>query len=364
MKRILHITGGMDRAGAETMLMNLYRNIDRTKFQFDFVYFKDKTCDFDEEIIALGGKIHRIVATNPLLRTQKLTQFFKQHPEYSIIHSHTLLNTAFNFIAAKKVGIKHRIAHSHNTSNGTNSFIGKMYESWAIRTINRLGTAFFSCGEQAAEFLFPNNTNIIYLPNAVDVEQLATVAETYKNYISENFIQTSGLKIIQVGRLETVKNHSFTIELAEIIKRQGINAQIFMAGQGPLYYILAEQIKAKGLESIVHLLGLRHDVPQLMAGADVMLMPSLFEGFPVVLAEAQAIGLPCVISDTISNEVDLGLHVIQFLSLTDMKENWIKAIRTSSEKKLRKEEIIKQLKEKKFDAATNAQWLSNFYNSL
>ncbi|MEG1591925.1 glycosyltransferase [Chryseobacterium sp.] len=364
MLRVLHIVGGMDRAGAETMIMNLFRHINRQEVQFDFIYFKDKKCDYDEEIVALGGNIYRILASNPVLRMNKLTSFLKLHREYNIVHSHTLLNTAFNLIAAKRAGVKHRIAHSHNTSNGSAGIIGKSYEKLAIKAINSLATSFFSCGKEASQFLFPYNRDVIVLPNAVDVKKLREIKEDCQNYIEEYFDERSALKVLQVGRLETAKNHQFTIELAEYMKSKQLDVKFFLAGQGPLCHEIEQQIKSKHLEKMVFLLGVRDDVLQLMAGADIMIMPSLFEGFPVVLAEAQAIGLSCVISNSIASEVDLDLGLIQFLSLKDHKEKWTEKIMKGTDKNINSDEIVNKLIAKGFDAAANAQWLTEFYKKL
>ena len=131
MKRILHIIGKMDRAGAETMLMNLYRSIDRSKFQFDFVTFTTDKGDYDDEILSLGGKIVPIVAKDSLGRMGKLYRFLKTQPEYNIVHSHVILNNAFQLTAASLAGVKMRISHSHSTSNGGKGAIVSAYEKLA-----------------------------------------------------------------------------------------------------------------------------------------------------------------------------------------------------------------------------------------
>ena len=364
MLRILHVVGGMDRAGAETMIMNLYRNIDRNEIQFDFLYFKNKVCDYDEEINKLGGRIHRILCSNSLARTRKIAEFLKKNREYNIVHSHTFLNSGLNLLAARRAGVQNRIAHSHSTSNGSKGLINKIYEKLSIKLIKYTATAFFSCGREASRFLFPNNEEVIILPNAVDVSKLADVRSACQNYIEENIKQNSFLKVLQVGRLDSVKNHQFTIDLAIFMKAGGYDVKFFFAGQGPLRNAISAQIMSNGLEETVFLLGIRNDISELMAGADVLIMPSLFEGFPVVLAEAQAIGLRSVISDTISSEVDLQLNLINFISLKSQKREWVDLLTKSTEKVASSEIITKKLKENGFDAANNAQWLEKFYKNL
>ncbi|WP_201529333.1 glycosyltransferase [Psychrobacter frigidicola] len=128
LQRVLHVVGKMDRAGAETMLMNLYRHINRTQIQFDFITFTSETGDYDAEIKELGGRIIPVLANNPIKRMLKFQQFLKTHPEYEIVHAHMLLSNAFHLLAAKDAGIKHRISHSHNTSNGQSNPFKKVYE--------------------------------------------------------------------------------------------------------------------------------------------------------------------------------------------------------------------------------------------
>lgn len=362
-KRILHIVGGMDRAGAETMIMNLYRNVDREKIQFDFLYFKSKKCDYDEEIIALGGKIHRLIFKNPLDQYKKLIHFYKKHTEYKIVHSHTLLNSAITLSAAKKVGIPYRIAHSHNTSNGKNGLFKKIYEKWAIKKISKVGNVFFSCGKEASNYLFPNKESKFIL-NGIDVDEYHRISQENRNYLEKLFEIKNQIKLIQIGRLDAVKNHQFSLQLAELLMIDNYDFKLFIVGQGPSKKYIEKIIKQKKLSNHVVLLGVRNDVPQLMAGADLMLMPSLHEGFPVVLVESQAIGLPALISTEISKEVDLNLNLVYFCSLDDNLEVWQENIHSIVENGKNNTDSFQLLKQKGFDAVTNALELENFYLNL
>ena len=286
MKRILHIIGKMDRAGAETMLMNLYRHIDRSKIQFDFITFTTDKGDYDDEIIAMGGKVIPILAKNSIGRFFKLQQFLKANPEYEIIHSHVLLNNAFHLMAAKSAGINHRISHSHNTSNGTNSKLKKLYEIWAKKTIQKLATYRIACGIEAAQYLYGTADDVLILKNAIDLKNYMDIAINQKSYW-DNIFPHKGLKLIQVGRLTEVKNHEFSLKISKALKEQGFEFTFFIIGQGRLDNKIRDLINQYELSENVYLLGVREDVPELMAGADVMVMPSLYEGFPVVLVESQ-----------------------------------------------------------------------------
>ena len=367
MQRVLHITGVMDRAGAETMIMNLYRKIDRTKIQFDFVFFSDKKADYESEILKMGGKVYRILERNPIKRMFALRNLLLMHSEYKVIHGHTLFSNAFHMLAGKFAKVPYRISHSHNTSaQYSNKFVAMVYHRFSRLLIAQYSTHFIGCGNEAAEFLFPNKDDVILLPNSINTEEFASIGEHNKEYINSLFnIDKSVLKIIQVGRIQEVKNHKFSLKIAKKLKEKNINFKMLFVGQGELSHEIGKQIKDSSLSNEVVLLGLRTDIPELMAGADVMLMPSLHEGFPVVLVESQAVGLPALISNTISSEVDLGLNLIKFEGLEESIESWIdKLSKAKMQSILEQENRIMQLEEKGFDVKSNAKRLVALYNTF
>lgn len=365
MKRILHITGGMNRAGAETMVMNLYRAIDISKFQFDFLYFTDKICDFDHEIESMGGKIYRIVEPNPVQRFFALKNFLKSHQEFSIVHSHTLFNTGANLLAAKIAGVPHRIAHSHNTSDQSkNRFISNIYQTFSRFLIQKYATYYIACGQQASEFLFGHSVKSTLLYNAIDVDEYIRIAQTHRNYLKEKYkLDEDCMILIQVGRLEKVKNHSFSIEIMKYFKENGVNFKFFIIGQGTLKQEIHSKIEKLHLSEQVILTGVRDDVFKMMSGADAMLLPSFHEGFPVVLVEAQAVGLPSLIADTISKEVDLGLGLVYFQSLNVNLEIWANQLRNLKPNRNR-DLILSTLQKKGFDVNNNSYILSSIYESF
>tara|TARA_B110000503_G_scaffold142338_1_gene238803 strand:- start:9076 stop:10188 length:1113 start_codon:yes stop_codon:yes gene_type:complete len=366
-KRILHIIGSMNRAGAETMLMNLYRVIDKNKYQFDFVYFIDDTSDYDSEILVLGGRIFKIADTNPLKRMLALTKLLRLHPEFQIVHCHTLFSNAFHLFATKIAHVPYRIAHSHNTSDlSKNRLISTLYQNCSKLIIKKYATHYVGCGRAAVEFLFPQQKEVLLLPNAVDTNYFSEIGTIQSNYINSEFnLNNDCLKIIQVGRLQKVKNPFFSMEVANEMKRKGINFKIFFVGQGELYDTLKRQISDKNLTKEIYLLGLRKDIPQLMAGADVLLMPSLYEGFPVVLVESQSVGLPALISDKISSEVDMKVNLIEFESLNSGVSNWVdKLLKLKSKEQLALKLRLQKIAEQGFDIHSSNKLLMNLYNSM
>lgn len=360
--RVLHIIGKMDRAGAETMLMNLYRQTDRTQVQFDFVTFTNETGDYDSEIIALGGKIIPIIANNPIERMIKLRQFIKQNRQYEIVHAHTLLSNALHLLAAKSAGIKHRISHSHNTSNGKSGRADKIYEKLALITNRKLANHKIACGELAAKYLFGNINDAWLLPNAIDVDSTMTTAQQSRNYIEQRF-NSKGLKIIQVGRLNKVKNHIFSMKIAEELEQRGIEFTMYFIGQGSLEVDLKQEVENRLLEKRIKFLGVRSDITELMASADYMIMPSLHEGIPVVLVESQATGLTAIASEHVPKEADFGLGLVEFLSI-DSVNDWVDSLSKPKSSAPSEEEIEEVLKQKGFDASTNAKKLIEFYRSF
>ena len=359
MIRVLHVIGKMDRAGAETMLMNLYRNMDHSVIQFDFITFTEQEGDYDAEITELGGKIIPILASNPIKRMLKLHKFLRQNPEYKIVHAHTLLSNAFHLLAAKGAGVKHRISHSHNTSNGKSSIIKNIYEKWALITNNSLANHKIACGEQAAEYLFGTSKDVWILPNAVDIKKIMTVASRSRDYISQEF-KDNDVKILQIGRLIEVKNHQFSIQVAEALKKRGIDFTIYFVGKGPLESSLKKQVREKQLEDSIIFLGLRTDIIELMASADYMIMPSFHEGFPVVLVESQAVGLTSIVSNRISSEVDLKLGLVEFLPIETI-EVWVDRLLENNVQGLCESKITSTLQSNGFDVFSNAYNLSKVY---
>lgn len=368
MKRILHVVGRMDRAGAEIMVMNLYRVIDRKKFQFDFLYFTNKKCDFDDEIISLGGRIFILDEkkyTDPISRTRELIKFLKSK-NFDAIHCHMLFSNVFHLFAGYKAGIPKRIVHSHSTSNKSKGvkFIDKIYESASRFGIKKYATDYIACGIEAGKCLFPFQQSPLLLPNAIDIELFNNTAKTHQKFLRNLLnLDENCLIITQLGRLNEVKNHDFTIGLVAHLKEMDDHFHFVFVGDGPLNNTLRLQVASKGLNNHISFLGIRTEIPEILAGTDVMIMPSLYEGFPVVLVESQASGTPALISDRISKEVDLGIGLVNFLSLDDVFETWRKKmIFLGLKKNSKTEEILPAMRKKGYDINTSVKKLEKLYS--
>lgn len=364
MKRILQVVGGMDRAGAETMLMNLYRKLNKNKYQFDFVYFRNTKCDYDDEILKLGGRIFRISNQNPISRSVQLKKLILREAPFHAVHCHMLFSNAFHILAAYFAKTDMRISHSHNTSDiNSKSFTGRLYQRFSKLIMANFSTHFIACGQKAGDFLFPKVKNVEYLLNAIDVESFSENRIKNRSFLhKELIVDEETIIILQIGRLAPVKNHNFTIEFAKYLKKEEIKFRIAIVGAGALEEELKSKVNTYQLQNEVLFLGVRSDVPNILAGTDVMIMPSFHEGFPVVLVETQASGVPSLIADTISEEVDMNLNLVVFENLNASFDNWKeKLLLLSTQKEIDEKEILKILTVKGLNINETVKKLEQIY---
>lgn len=324
MIRVLQVVNNMHRAGLETMLMNYYRNIDKNEIQFDFLTHRPNRSDYDDEIESLGGKVYyapRLYPQNYPEYFKWMKQFFEEHPEYEIIHSHIDTMSYLPLLAGKKAGVPIRIAHSHNTSIDRD-FKYPLKQYFRSR-ITSVANTYLACGKEAGEFLF-GNKEFTVIPNAVEAE---------KFYFDENsrirkrkeLGLTNEFVIGHIGRISYQKNHKFLIKIfSEVVKRDS-KAVLLLIGVGEKESQVREQVRALGIEQKVRFLGNRSDVSELYQAMDVFVLPSLFEGIPVVGVEAQFADLPCIFSDKTPKEVKFN-NKSQFISLKTSYQEWAEQI--------------------------------------
>lgn len=360
MMRILHIVGRMDRAGAETLLMNLYREIDRNLCQFDFVYFSTDRCDYDDEIQALGGRIFHVTG-GQAVRFLKLWHLMRRG-EWPIVHAHTLLSSGLHLLTARLAGVRRRIAHSHST-NGSNggTRIGRAYQNLMLWLLSWVPTDYITCGVAAGAYLFPDREDVQIIPNAINIRRFMNA---HPAHLPTADPVPNSLIIVQVGRLMPVKNQAMSVRIAAALRDMEVEFQMLFVGAGPDQAAIKALIGQHRLEKQVRLLGMREDIPEMMAAADVMVMPSLHEGFPVVLVEAQAAGLPAVISSAISTEVDLHLGLVRFVDLNASPEDWAAHILLAARVKVAPEVRLQALADNGFSARAGAERLLSVYQAV
>ncbi len=362
--RVLHVLHSMNCGGAETLLMNIYRTLDRSKVQFDFLVNCFERMYFEEEIENLGGRIYRMKfltkLTPPVYRYQ-LTRFFKAHPEYTVVHSHLETTTGLILKSAVKAGVPVRIAHSHNTRytrQGLLYVLENRYKDRCKAMIVPNATNLLACSVPAAKWLFGGESEKAeIIKNGIETEKYRFSPETRARVRQELGISETTMVFGHVGRFYDQKNHLFLIDIFEAIAKRNPDSVLLLVGDGVLKPAVGEKVKAKALEQKVLFMGLRDDVHRLMQAMDLFLLPSKFEGLPVTLVEAQAAGLPCVVSEAVPREADLGCGLIGFLPLGN-PTLWAENVDTKATNRLGANETVKTAG---FDIRTTARRLEEFY---
>lgn len=360
--RILQCVNKMDRAGLETMIMNYYRNIDRKKIQFDFLTHRAEDGDYDDEIKKLGGRVYhapRLVPGNYLKYFKYMKNFFEKHPEYKIIHSHIDTMSYFPLKASKNSNIPIRISHSHTTK------LDKDYK-YPIKFITKklvpsVSNQYYACGIQAGKFLYKKNNNIKYIKNAINLDAFRFDDKIRDKKRKEFNISKEKIVIGHVGRYIYIKNQIFLIKLLAELLKDNSNYILVLVGTGKDKNKLLKKAKELKVLNNVIFLENRKDVNEIYNIFDIFVMPSLFEGMPLVAVEAQANGLTCIFSEKISKEVLLTKEAIM-LPLDGGISNWKNIILNKKTKRnLDSIEIIRSLG---YDIKIEAKKLGDSYINL
>ncbi|WP_226545046.1 glycosyltransferase family 1 protein [Bacillus thuringiensis] len=359
--RVLHVVVNMNRGGAETLIMNLYRNIDRSKVQFDFLTCKEGV--FDEEVVTLGGKVHRIPYVTDVGHRgyiKALDTFFNAHPQYKIVHSHMDKMSGFVLRSAKKARVPVRIAHSHSTSSEGGA-IAKIYKSYAGAFITSCATHFLACSVAAAQWLFANRESATkILKNGIECDEFTFNPDIREQVRKELKLHDDVFVIGHVGRFAHPKNHTFLIDIfAQLIKYRP-NSILLLVGDGPLRLEMEKKVEKLNLTEKVKFLGIRSDINRLLQAFDTFVFPSIYEGLPVTLIEAQGAGLPCIISDTITQDVDLGLNLVEQCSLLHIR-NWVGLLQNIANKRASRSVEQYVLAEKGYDIKSVTGFTQKFY---
>ena len=362
--RVLHVIGIMNRGGAETMIMNLYRHIDRSKVQFDFVENSSEPAVFDEEILSLGGRIFRCPhynGKNHFTYVKWWNDFFKAHPkEYPIVHGHLGSTASIYLSVAKKYGA-YAIAHSH--SSGTDhSLHSYLYRMMSYNTRN-VADYFFACSEAAGTDRFGRKVisgdHYAVLNNAIDVNQFSYNSRVREVVRDELGIGQNQLVVSHIGRYTKEKNHEFILKIFSELRKLGIGARLLMIGDGTLRTHIMQMAEQASLSSDVIFTGVRSDVERLMQAMDVFVLPSLYEGLPVTMVEAQAAGLPCIISDKVPPECILTEGLVDVMPLSASPGAWAEKI--LAKRAIPRTDRQAEIAAHGFDITTEAVKLQEFY---
>lgn len=368
--KVLILAGKMNVGGIENQLMHLLRNADREKFQIDFTSTIPDAY-YREEIEALGGgyiRIPRMKRYNPLPYCVALYRVMK-NGKYDVVHSHELFHSGIVLTVARLAGIKGRFAHAHNWQDHDGirekrGFVRSVYNAVMRFSINCCANKRLACSTLAGKFVYgekalhSENYHLVY--NSVDTQKFL---ERYEQKESGEFCD-GWCNVLHVGRVTTVKNQLFLTQIAKEFKKQGKKIRILCAGNGDADYVreVSRAIERNALQEHIKLLGVRDDIDVLMRKASAFVLPSKYEGMPLVLIEAQASGLSCVAADTFSHEVDFGLDRVQWLPLSADAPQWAAAVeKAASLGRMDKEDVIRVVEEKGFDSRQFAQTLCSLY---
>lgn len=310
MIRILHIVHVLTNGGGlSNFIMNYYRNIDRTKIQFDFIYFKETEDDFKEEITSFGGRYFKFPEPTSGNFVTTREKFFAEYAhEYTAIHCHVLFAATFFADSAKKHGIKNVIAHAHSTEYGS-GLVRKIRNWFFIESAKHKSDYALACSRKAGEFMFGkkmmSSGKVSVIPNAIDCSKYL-FSDAYRTDIRKELGIENNFVIGNVGGFVPLKNHSFLIDVFKIVHDKNPDAVLLLAGgEGTTSDTkpqIIDKVKSLRLEDCVKFLGIRRDINKIMSSLDVFVLPSLFEGFGLVMLEAQLSGLPCIASSTVPLE--------------------------------------------------------------
>jgi len=326
--RIAQIIGKWLGGGVEAVVMNYYRHIDRNKIQFDFICDEDSTDIPKEEIESLGGRIVLIPPYQKAIKYHKELKRVLKEGNYRIVHSHINVLSVFSLFAAKCAGVPVRIAHSHSTTNKKETKKNLMKQ--VLRPFSKLfATDYMCCSELAGRWLFGNKEydkgNVYLLNNAIDLDKFKYNEDIRNEVRKELDVKDNQFVIGHIGRFVEQKNHTFLIDIFNEVYKQNKDAILLLVGQGPLQESIKEKVNNLGLQKNVKFLGQRNDADRLYQAFDVFVLPSLYEGLPVVGVEAQAAGLPCVLSEDMTKETKV-LDTTVFESLSKNSKEWAKKV--------------------------------------
>ncbi|MBR5597762.1 MAG: glycosyltransferase family 1 protein [Lachnospiraceae bacterium] len=368
---VLHVVGRLDIGGAESRIMDLYRNIDREKVQFVFCQHTSDRCAFEEEVESLGGKVYhvpRFNVKNYFTYKKAWEAFFRQHPEIKVVHGHMTSTASIYLPIAKKMGVRTTIAHAR--SAGVDPGLKGKLTTFLRKNLYKKCDYRFTCSNLAGEAVFGNqkdvNRKARFIPNAIAVDQFAFDDKQREQVRKELGIEDNYV-IGHVGRFAPMKNHKYMLKILEqCVKLEEENStlqvKMLFLGDGNLREEIQSQAVEMGLESRVLMLGNKKDVYRYYQAMDYFLLPSFYEGLPGTAIEAQASGLPGIMSDTVTEEAVV-TDLLQRRSIEEepifwAKEIWKEYLNSGAQKRGMYAQVVK---EASFDVKEQAKKMLEFY---
>lgn len=363
--RIPQIVGKWLGGGIEAVVISEYLAMDKSKIQFDFICDEDSTNIPYDLIEKNGGRVIIIPPYQKAFKYHKELKKVLKENNYKIVHSHISTMSVFSLFAAKCAGVPVRIAHSHSTTNKKEKKKNLMKQ--VLRPFSKVfATNYMCCSELAGRWLFGDKEydkgNVYLLNNAIDLDKFKYDEKVRKKKRKELGIKDDTLVIGHLGRFVAQKNHTFLIDIFNELHKKNENSVLLLAGQGPLMEDIKNKVKELNLDDSVKFLGQRNDANELYQAFDVFLLPSLYEGLPVVGVEAQASGLLCYLSDDMTKETKV-LDITKFMSLNNTPKEWADNI-LDDVKKYKRIDTSKEMTAKNFNIKEEAKKLEEYYLNL
>jgi glycosyltransferase involved in cell wall biosynthesis len=367
---VLHVIGRRPQGGIGTFLYNITKNIDQSKFQFDFlINASGDSGEFDDKMKALGSNVYvlpELKYKNALSYFRRLKSFYEKNHGYNIIHVHSANIAIFNYWAARKYTNNYFAVHSHSTKY-SDKFVNSVRNYLLYFPVKRIADLYFACSNPTAKFMFGKNIvkekSVHIIKNAINIKEFL-FNNNIRETVRKNLRIKDQLIIGHVGAFVPVKNHEFIIDIFfEIIKFDN-QAFLILVGTGELEEKIKKKVNELNLGNSVRFLGRRSDINELMQAFDVFLMPSKFEGVPLVGVEAQASGLPCVFSDSITKEIKI-IEESLFVELRESPEVWAEKILTLSRyTRYKRRNTSNELIEAGYEIHNSAMQLQEIYSNL
>lgn len=361
--RVLHNIASLHFGGAQAFLMNVYNNIDREKVQFDFVVTPEEKKDLYEQVEQMGGRIFvcpKYTGKNHFAYCRWWNDFFAEHPEYHVIHGH-VRSTASIYLKIAKKYVLVTIAHSHSTSNG--SGISAIVKNIMQLPIRHTADYLFACSDKAGKWLYGEKAtkqpNYRMIPNGVDLKRFAFHEEKRRQMRNQLKITEDTFVVGHIGRITVPKNHQFLVELFAAYHKENPKSRLLLVGDGELFEAVQQQCTQLGIREAVIMVGSKTNTEDYYQAMDLFVFPSLWEGLPVSVVEAQANGLICLLSDVITRDVDL-TDQVKYLSLNE-KSRWLNEIARACPKPRTAASPENMKKLQPFDASVVAKQLQDFY---
>lgn len=326
--RILQVFSSLNMGGAESRMMDVFRNIDRNRFDFTFISMTNGPQYYEDEINKLGGKVIKIPSPREDGVINHFTRLYGviKNGDYQVVHAHTSFHCGIAMLAAWLAKTPIRISHSRTTGSKNHSFKNRISLIFGRLLIGIFSTNRLAISDEAGCYLF-NKKEYIVLPNAIDCEKYFNTTNSAVERLRFKYsIPNDSICLGLVGRFDNMKNHDFAVSIVESYRKKHGNACLIFVGDGILREQVQEKVRLLNLSDNVYFVGIQNNVNEWMRLFDVLLVPSIFEGLGGVILEAQASGIPVVKSDSFTNEADMKIGLVEEVSIFNGVQPWVSAI--------------------------------------